>query len=84
MPLCGQPRAIQTLLALTLFLGPFGPQRLVIASPDTQISNPVDADQCFTEAAEMNRLLWDFAGEQNFPHEIIAVFCIEESRRRRK
>jgi hypothetical protein len=70
-------------MALTLFLGPFGSQRMVIASPDTQISEPMEADTCFTRASAMNQLLWNWKGEASFDHNIIAVFCISTKQRSR-
>jgi len=48
------------------------------------MTEPMEANTCFTRAAAMHKLLWDWKGEQTFPHNIVAVFCIEGTRQKKQ
>lgn len=75
----GLPRAIEALVALTLFLGPHGPQYLIISFGDNNFvrsQTQLEPNDCYELAAQMNE---DYFGtpQPQPQHGVEAVFCID-------
>lgn len=79
MPLKRAPKLFGALLALTLFLGPYDPQLLIISFEQggmVRSQDELSPDDCFTLAAQLHQDYFGNPAPQP-RHGVEAIFCID-------